>query len=56
MINFDVKSNIKEFEALKFSDYELAADEILNSKYADQVGQRALDLAMQMETGRHFQN
>ena len=46
---------VRLFEALKFGDYKLAAAEIINSKDAGQVGQRALELAMQMETGRYFQ-
>ena len=29
-------------------DYELAAAELLNSRYAQQVGQRALDVANQL--------
>ena len=37
--------------ALAIHEYEIAANEILNSKFARQVGQRAITLAHQMRTG-----
>ena len=41
----------KTFAALKEHDYETAADEMLNSKWSRQVGNRAIELAEQMRTG-----
>ena len=38
-------------EALSVGDYETAATEMLDSKWADQVKHRALELSMQMRTG-----
>ncbi|WP_022949530.1 glycoside hydrolase family protein [Methylohalobius crimeensis] len=38
--------------ALRAKDYELAAIEMLDSKWADQVGRRAVELSDQMHTGR----
>jgi lysozyme len=37
--------------AIDAGDYNLAADEMLNSKWARQVGNRAVELAEQMRTG-----
>lgn len=37
--------------ALRLHNYDIAADEMLNSKWAKQVGQRAYDLAKIMRTG-----
>ena len=39
----------KMFKALKNSDYKKAAQEMLNSKWANQVGRRAKELAKAME-------
>ena len=44
---------IKMINALSLKDYELAAKEMLNSKWARQVGDRATELAEQMRTGRY---
>lgn len=45
----------KEFErmlqALRYGDYEKAAGEILNSRWAEQVGRRAIENAEIMRTG-----
>lgn len=41
----------KMFEALRRQDFDRAAAEILDSKYATQVGQRAVRLANMMRTG-----
>lgn len=38
--------------AVRSGDYSLAAGEMLNSRWAGQVGQRAVELAVQMESGR----
>lgn len=38
-------------DALSRHDYEIAASEMLNSEWANQVGKRATDLASGMETG-----
>lgn len=40
-------------EALNHADYELAAKEMLNSKWAKQVGKRAGELARQMKDGTY---
>ena len=40
-------------EALNHADYERAAREMLNSKWAKQVGKRADDLARQMKEGTY---
>ncbi|SFC04534.1 glycoside hydrolase family protein [Pseudoalteromonas denitrificans] len=37
--------------AVEFGQYDLAAAEMLNSKWASQVGDRATQLSLQMETG-----
>lgn len=41
----------KTIAAIKDCDYELAAKEMLDSKWARQVGKRAKTLSRQMETG-----
>lgn len=41
------------FVALKLGDFENAAREMLDSKWASQVGNRALELAEQMRTGKN---
>lgn len=43
----------KMLNALALTDYEQAAKEMLNSKWANQVGSRAVELAMQMKTGQY---
>ena len=43
----------KTLNAISLADYELAAGEMLNSKWAIQVGQRAIDLSNQMKTGEY---
>lgn len=40
-------------EAAKSGDFETAADEMLDSTWAQQVGHRAQRLAQQMRTGHH---
>jgi lysozyme len=42
----------KMLNALALEDYEQAAKEMLDSKWAEQVGERAVKLAMQMRTGQ----
>lgn len=42
------KKTIAHIEA---GDFDLAGAELLNSRYADQVGQRAVDVANQLESG-----
>lgn len=42
---------LKFWGALRSNDYAKAAQEMLNSKWASQVGQRARTLAARMETG-----
>lgn len=42
----------KMFEALGTGNYKRAAEELLNSKYANQVGKRARRIAKLIETGR----
>lgn len=42
----------KMWNALKQRDYAAAADEMLDSKWAKQVGDRAVELAEQMRTGK----
>jgi lysozyme len=41
----------KLFAALTVQDWKIAADEMLDSQWARQVGQRAKDLAGMMRTG-----
>jgi lysozyme len=43
----------KMLNALSLTDYEQAAKEMLNSKWAKQVGYRALELSNQMRTGKY---
>lgn len=43
----------KMFAALNASDYERAAEEMIDSKWARQVGDRASELAEQMLTGKY---
>lgn len=43
----------KMFNALALTDYEQAAKEMLDSKWAQQVGDRAIELAEQMKTGQY---
>jgi len=40
--------------ALEQKDFQAAAREMLDSKWANQVGQRAKDLSYMMRTGTHF--
>jgi len=40
--------------ALEYSDYKKASEELLDSKYAQQVGKRAYELAYMIETGLHI--
>ena len=42
----------KMWAAIKDNDFETAADEMLRSKWADQVGQRAIELSGRMRAGR----
>ena len=42
----------KTLEAIKERDYETASIEMLDSKWAKQVGSRATELAEQMKTGK----
>lgn len=41
----------RTIKLIKSGDYTLAAVEMLNSKWADQVGRRALELSQMMRTG-----
>ena len=43
----------KMINAINMADYGLAAKEMLNSRWADQVHGRATELAMQMKTGSY---
>lgn len=43
---------VNTIEACAKGDYKLAAKEMLNSQWANQVGNRAERLALQMETGQ----
>lgn len=43
----------KMLNALSLRDYEQAAKEMLDSKWAKQVGNRAIELAEQMKTGKY---
>ena len=53
---FNMGSKIKQFvkmwEAIENEDFELAANEMLASKWSTQVGQRAVELAEIMRTGQ----
>ena len=42
----------KMLAAIERKDWETAADELLASRYADQVGQRAVTLAAMLDTGQ----
>ena len=42
---------VKFLDALKRRDYHTAADELLDSKYARQVGQRSQRIAQMVRTG-----
>jgi lysozyme len=39
--------------AIEKGDYEAASDEMLSSKWARQVGSRAVELSIQMQTGEY---
>jgi lysozyme len=59
MINFTfnvgigtVKTFTKSIDALKKEDYNLAADMMLDSRWANQVGDRAIQITEQIRTGR----
>lgn len=47
---------VREFDkmltALREEDFERATDEMLNSRWAEQVGERAVEMAGMMRTGR----
>ena len=43
----------KMFAAIKAEDFEKAAVEMLDSKYAEDVRERAVELSMQLKTGRY---
>jgi lysozyme len=53
---FNMGSKIKQFvkmwEAIEAENFELAAEEMLSSKWREQVGQRAVELAEIMRTGQ----
>lgn len=42
---------VRMWEALERRDYDAAADEMLDSKWCDQVGERAETLSLQMRRG-----
>jgi lysozyme len=44
----------KMFAAIKAGDWDLAGKELLDSKYAKQVGRRAVELSIQLSTGRYY--
>ena len=48
-----LKTFKKALAAMKEGDYNLAADEFLDSKWADQVGYRALEVSDMIRTGRY---
>lgn len=48
-----LKTFKKALSAMKAGDYNLAADEFLDSKWADQVGYRALEISDMIRTGRY---
>ena len=59
MINFTfnvgigtVKTFTKSIDALKKEDFNLAADMMLDSRWANQVGDRAIQITEQIRTGR----
>lgn len=45
---------VKFKQAIEDKDYDTAADEMLDSKWAKQVGRRAENLAKQMRTGQYY--
>lgn len=45
---------VKLREAVEAQDFDKAADEMLDSKWAKQVGRRADNLAKQMRTGQYY--
>ncbi len=45
----------KMIEALKRADYERAADEMVNSRWYEQVGERGRRLERMMQTGEDYQ-
>ena len=45
---------VKFIEAIVAHDYDKAAEEMLDSKWAVQVGRRATNLAKQMKTGQYY--
>lgn len=45
---------VKFIAAIEDKDYDKAADEMLDSKWARQVGRRADNLAKQMRTGQYY--
>jgi len=45
----------KLIQAIHDHDYEAAADEMLDSKWARQVGRRAINLATQMRSGTYYE-
>lgn len=47
-----LKGFIKALPAIERGDYKTAAAEMLDSRWAKQVGKRATELAKQMETGQ----
>jgi len=44
----------KALAAMEAGDYNLAAIEFLDSRWAVQVGQRAIELSLMIETGEYF--
>ena len=42
---------VNAMEALRQRNYDMAADEFLNSRWSKQVGQRAIDVTEQIRTG-----
>ena len=48
-----LKTFKKMITALQQKDYSVAADEMRNSKWAEQVGNRASELAIMMETAQY---
>jgi len=59
MINFTfnvgigtVKTFTKSIDALKKEDFNLAADMMLDSRWAEQVGDRAIQITEQIRTGK----
>lgn len=44
----------KMIQALEYGDYEKASEELLDSKYAEQVGERARELAYIIRHGEYY--